>query len=130
MNNQRRCLLLSIALCAPLVFVGAKDDWLRSVPASARVRTNPLAADADAPLAGALLHKRNCASCHGIDGAGSGSRPSLQTSRVHNATDGELEWLLTNGNLAHGMPSWSRLPESQRWQLVRFLRTLPTSPDR
>lgn len=55
---------------------------------------------------------------------GRGSRPSLHSDRVHKATDGELKGLLTNGNLARGMPSWSRLPEAQRWQIVRYLRTL------
>ena len=41
---------------------------------------------------------------------GRGRRPSLRTPEVRSATDGELFWLLRNGSLAHGMPSWSRLP--------------------
>ena len=45
-------------------------------------------------------------------------------------TYGELEphlhqeWLLTNGSMKNGMPSWSRLPEQQRWQIVSFLKSL------
>jgi hypothetical protein len=35
--------------------------------------------------------------------------------------------LLTNGDLAHRMPSWSRLREGERWQIVRYLHTLPVA---
>ena len=105
--------------------IAADGRWLKRVPEDARVRKNPLAQDADAPAAGKKLFQHNCAPCHGTDGRGRGSRPSLRSSRVQNATDGELEWLLTNGYLAHGMPSWSRLPEGERWQIVRYLHTLP-----
>jgi mono/diheme cytochrome c family protein len=108
----------------PLVLAEADGSWLRKVPAADRVRVNPLANDPDAAAAGEKLYRRNCASCHGGDARGRGSRPSLHSDRVREATDGELKWLLTNGNLAHGMPSWSRLPEAQRWQIVRYLRTL------
>lgn len=108
---------------APLT--AADGGWLKRVPEDARVRTNPLAQDAGASAAGEKLFQRNCAACHGTEARGRGSRPSLRSSRVQSATDGELEWLLTNGDLAHGMPSWSRLPEGERWQLVRYLHTLP-----
>ena len=47
-----------------------------------------------------------------------------QDDPLGNAKPGELQWLLTNGNLGKGMPSWSRLPEQQRWQLVAYLKTL------
>jgi len=39
---------------------------------------------------------------------------------------GALFWFL-NGNLKHGMPpSWSRLPDERRWQLVSYLKSLAT----
>ena len=41
-------------------------------------------------------------------------------------TDGTLFWKVTNGNPDRGMPSFSKLPELQRWQIVLFLRTLGT----
>ena len=102
-------------------------NWKQKVPARDRDRANPLADSSDAPAAGAHLFARNCAACHGAEAQGHGSRPSLRSTRVHDATDGELFWLLTNGELGHGMPSWARLPEPQRWQLVRFLHSLPTN---
>lgn len=121
--------ILGLMMALP-VALGASSEggWLRHVPANARQRTNPLKDDAEASTAGAKLFRHDCASCHGTDARGRGSRPGLSSDRIHNATDGELEWLLTNGNLAHGMPSWSRLPEAQRWQLVQYLRTLPDNP--
>src|SRR5262249_42084450 len=61
------------------------------------------------------------AECHGPEGRGSDRAPSLQTALVRDAPPGTLFWFLTNGNLRHGMPSWSRLPSERRWQLVRYL---------
>jgi mono/diheme cytochrome c family protein len=117
------CLLGALAL--PALLMAVDGGWLRRVPEAAGVRKNPLADDADAPVAGEKLFEHDCVPCHGTDARGRGARPSLRSSRVHNATDGELEWLLTNGDLAHGMPSWSHLPEGERWQIVRYLHTLP-----
>jgi len=102
-----------------------KGEWLSKVPPENRERANPLAADPDAVAAGGHIYQTNCAKCHGEDASGSGRRPSLRTERVHDATDGELHWLLTNGALSNGMPAWSGLPDAQRWQLVRYLHSLP-----
>ena len=51
-------------------------------------------------------------------------KPGLRSDRIKSATDGDLEWFLRQGDLGHGMPSWSRLPEAQRWQLVSYLRSI------
>ena len=101
------------------------SDWLRKVGEKDRVRVNPLAGDHSAIAAGAQVFGQRCASCHGAAAEGIGRRPSLRTARVHDASDGELQWLLRNGSLARGMPAWSGLPEVQRWQLVRYLHSLP-----
>ena len=101
------------------------SDWLRKVGEKDRVRVNPLAGDDSAIAAGAQVFGQRCASCHGAAAEGIGRRPSLRTARVHDASDGELQWLLRNGSLGHGMPAWSSLPEVQRWQVVRYLHSLP-----
>ena len=101
------------------------SDWLTRVGEKDRVRVNPLAGDDSAIAAGAQVFGQRCASCHGEAAEGVGRRPSLRTARVHDASDGELQWLLRNGSLTHGMPAWSGLPEVQRWQLVRYLHSLP-----
>jgi mono/diheme cytochrome c family protein len=108
-----------------LLLATTDGSWLTRVPEAQRIRPNPFASDPNAAEAGAILYERNCASCHGESALGRRSHPSLRSTRVHNATDGELFWLLTNGNLRNGMPSWSRLPEAQRWQLVRYLHSIP-----
>ena len=51
-------------------------------------------------------------------------KPSLRTDRIKSATDGDLEWFLRQGDLGKGMPSWSSLPQAQRWQLVAYLRSI------
>lgn len=109
-------------------FGSSVSDWLKGVPEKDRVRVNPLAEDAGAAEAGREIFRERCASCHGADARGRGARPSLRTARVHEATDGELQWLLRNGSLRRGMPAWGGLPEVQRWQLVRYLKELPSTP--
>jgi mono/diheme cytochrome c family protein len=122
--------VLAVALLGSATSLVAATDgpWLRNVPQQERARQNPYAENNDAVVAGGILFKRNCASCHGVSAQGLGSRPSLQSEQVHDATDGELHWLLTNGNLRRGMPSWALLPDPQRWQIVRYLHSLPSTP--
>lgn len=93
------------------------------VPDKNRQKENPFDTDSRAIAAGAKLFRQNCASCHGGDATGKDTRPNLHSDRIRNATPGELEWLLTNGSLKNGMPSWSRLPEPQRWQIVAYLKS-------
>ena len=76
--------------------------------------------------AGAMLYRDHCQQCHGADAQGDGQKkPSLRSDTVHSATDGDLEWFIRQGNLRHGMPSWSNLPQAQRWQIIAYLRSLP-----
>lgn len=117
-------LLIFCALSFGFAAAGAGDGhWKTRVPERDRIRENPVAADKESIPAGAKLFHQYCASCHGSDARGRGRRPDLHSDRVREATPGELEWLLRNGSLKNGMPSWSRLPEPQRWQLVTFLRS-------
>ena len=122
---RRGLLFPALLLLASLALAAAGDGaWLTKVPAKDRERANPLASDADAPLAGAKLFRQHCASCHGTDATGRGKKPALIPERVQAAKPGELFWLLTNGSMRNGMPSWSQLPEEQRWQVIAFLKTL------
>jgi|SRR4051812_3750842 mono/diheme cytochrome c family protein len=113
-----------IVLLAGSMAAVTADSWQKSVPEKTRARSNPFASDETAPVAGAKLFQQHCAQCHGQDAHGKGNKPSLQTNVVQQAAPGELEWLLKNGSLKKGMPSWSRLPEEQRWQLVSYIKTL------
>ena len=122
------CILLTLAL-AGTIFAGVGDGlWLQRVPGKDRARTNPFATDPDAIAAGGKIFGEHCAACHGADAEGKHEgkhiRPNLHSERVKQATSGELFWLLTNGSQKNGMPSWSRLPEAQRWQVISFLKSL------
>lgn len=121
--------LLILAIAGPAFAAAGQGEWLQKVPGKDRARANPLANDPDAPAAGAKIFGEHCAQCHGEDAQGKADgkhvRPNLHADRVKNATPGELFWLLTNGSLKNGMPSWSRLPEPQRWQLITYLKSLP-----
>ncbi len=97
---------------------------IAQAPAKARDWKNPYEGDPDAVLAGKKLYLQHCAECHGKNARGMRNAISLRTPQVQNATAGELVWLLRNGNLFHGMPSWSGLPEQRRWQIVTYLKSL------
>jgi cytochrome c oxidase cbb3-type subunit 2 len=96
---------------------------LQKAPLRARNRTNPLENDPEAVAAGAILFEQHCAECHG-DAARGRKGPSLRAREVQGATSGAIFWVLTNGVVRKGMPVWSKLPEPQRWQLVRYIKSL------
>jgi mono/diheme cytochrome c family protein len=105
---------------------------LRKVPEKARNRRNPLENDPHAVAAGAILFEQHCSECHGQAGQGGKKGPSLRAKEVQGATAGAIFWILTNGVVRKGMPVWSKLPEPQRWQLVRYIKSLggSDSPER
>lgn len=86
---------------------------------------NPYASQPNAVQAGAKLFEDHCAQCHGATAQGLGAAPSLTTEAVQRRSDAALFAFLRNGDLRHGMPSWSRLTDERRWQIVTYLRTLP-----
>ena len=124
-SHRRIFSLSSIALFATLAFAASAHSHFDHVPAKEHARTNPLAGQPQAVAAGALVYSDHCAECHKADARGDGhKRPSLRSDHVRTATDGDLEWFLRQGDLAHGMPSWSSLPTEQRWQLITYLRSI------
>ena len=96
---------------------------IAQAPLKTRSWHNPYQGQPDAVLAGKKLFLQHCAECHGPQARGIGRAVNLHLSAVQNATPGELEWFLRNGNLWRGMPSWSGLPEQRRWQLVAYLKS-------
>jgi mono/diheme cytochrome c family protein len=97
---------------------------IAQAPQRTRAWRNPYQGQPEAVLAGQKLFQRHCAECHGSNARGKGHAVNLHLSAVQNATPGELEWFLRNGNLGRGMPSWSGLPEQRRWQIVAYLKSL------
>jgi len=101
-------------------------DELDKAPEKYRGKTNPLAADPDATIAGGVLFAEHCEECHGKEGIGGKKAPSLRSEEVQRATPGAIFWILSNGVVRKKMPVWSKLPEPERWQLVSYIKSLGT----
>ena len=123
MNRIIAAFLISAASVAAENASYQQDPAWRA-PAEAAEKPNPLAAKPQLAAGGRKLFTHNCAECHGHSGEGLKKAADLQLPVVQQQSDGVLFWKITNGNPDRGMPSWSRLPELQRWQLVLYLRTL------
>lgn len=119
---------LTAVMAVLLVGLAAADgSWLQHVPQTDRQKANPYAGSPDAIAAGSKVFSDYCVKCHGSDAMGRRKKPSLRTERVQHATDGEIFWLLKNGNVSRGMPRWSAIPEPTRWQIVAYVKSLGTS---
>ena len=110
------CLVLGVAAWA------AAGSLLHQAPDKYADRKNPFAGDEQARLAGAKLYARECAACHGQKGEGLGKAPPLKRTDVIEAPPGALFWVLRNGSLYRGMPSFAHLPEAQRWEIITYLQ--------
>jgi len=123
----RLSVLLLFAVAAALAVAQdsqSKTDPKFVAPPDAAAKENPLAGNAEAAAGGKKLFLRSCAECHGENGTGIEDAANLQTPEVQKQSDGALFWKVTNGNVKKGMPPFARLPETQRWQIVSFLRAL------
>lgn len=117
-------ILITLLSVSVVSFAKANGKWLEKVPSADKLKTDPYAGQPEAVAAGRNLFVNNCSHCHGQNAEGKGSRPALRSERIRTATDGELAWLLKNGNVFQGMPRWSGLPEQERWQIVAYIRSL------
>jgi glucose/arabinose dehydrogenase/mono/diheme cytochrome c family protein len=111
-------LLLSMAAVA-------QTPSFHNAPASAKTEKNPYQGQQSPD--GKSAFQLRCVACHGPSGDGSGNIPSLASGKAQGASDGELFWYITKGDVNNGMPSWVSLPEEQRWQIVNYLRVLGAS---
>ena len=129
MTSLRGCAITLLFLSAlPLLGQnpGYQPDPGWQAPAEAAARQNPLSSKPQLAAGGRKLFIRNCVECHGADGTGLEKKHSadLQLPIVQQQSDGTLFWKVTNGNANRGMPSFSKVPELQRWQIVLYVRTL------
>lgn len=121
---RRKWMSLAGLMIAASLCVAAEGSWLQRVPDADRKRANPFAGQREAVAAGGRMFDDHCAKCHGEDALGRGKKPSLRSERVQHATDGEIFWLLKNGNPGKGMPVWASLPEPMRWQIITYVKSL------
>ena len=88
---------------------------------------------------GEKLYQKQCASCHGLTGAGDGEaayllypKPRdftrgefrLVSTTTMEATDEDLFKTINRGMVGSAMPPWEFLPEEDRWSLVYYIRYL------
>jgi mono/diheme cytochrome c family protein len=117
--------LLLVLLLAAFCFGAADGGWLKHVPAGDHEKMNPYRDQPDAIAAGRRIFVDRCSHCHGENAEGIRKRPSLKSERVQQqASEGDLHWLLVNGNMGKGMPSWAKLPDQQLWQVISYVRSL------
>ena len=108
------------------------------IPRKARDAKNPVAATPEV-LAAAMEHfADHCAICHGNDGRGGTlvgkglypKAPDMTGSGTQQLTDGELYYIIENGVRLTGMPAFGEergsLQNEESWQLVHFIRHLPS----
>jgi mono/diheme cytochrome c family protein len=119
-------IVLQLAMVLPIAaHAQQRGRWLAGVPTRETTRQNPYHGQPEAIAAGHRLFSDHCAPCHGNRAQGTRNRPTLISERVQQqATEGDLRWFLRNGNLKRGMPSWSRLPDEQLWQIISYLKSL------
>jgi len=127
-------LFCMLTLAASLAAQGNQaQPW--TAPASDRDVKNPVPATAESVTAGKTIYEDNCMMCHGEKGAGDGIagqslpvKPADLTDvkLMKSETDGSLYWKITTGR--GFMPNWKEsLSDTQRWQLVHYIRTLSKS---
>jgi mono/diheme cytochrome c family protein len=101
----------------------AAIDSMKGIP-------NPVPADARSLQNGRLYYQINCAVCHGEAGKGDGPilaakaifPPALAAGAAATMSDGSIWGIIRNGRGA--MPSYDRIEELDRWDVVNYIRGL------
>jgi mono/diheme cytochrome c family protein len=96
-------------------------------------------AGADALALGKTVFTKQCAPCHGTEGAGDGPAAYLLYPRPRNfrtakyrlistwdgvPTDDDLFETISRGMPGSAMPAWGYLPDATRWALVAYVKSL------
>lgn len=129
----RIAVLFTALIASALVALGeeqSKQKW--SAPAADAQKKNPVAATESSLAAGRKIYSKTCAMCHGKTGDADG--PAVIELNIHPAklsdpklateSEGSLFWKVTTGKKP--MPAYGkRLSETDRWNLVNYIRTLP-----
>jgi glucose/arabinose dehydrogenase len=118
--------LVIAAILLPVVSLLALDvdKKFHNAPESAQKMKNPYEGNDAAAQAGKPLYAKNCLSCHGKLGKGTGNVPSLVDGKLDSVPAGEIFWFITRGDKTNGMPSWAFLPVSQRWKIVTYVTSV------
>src|SRR5579871_2035844 len=77
------------------LFAADVDTKFHNAPAYAKAQKNPYEGQDAAAIAGKRLYGRNCLSCHGKLGKGTGNIPSLVDGKLDSIPPGEIFWFIT-----------------------------------
>jgi mono/diheme cytochrome c family protein len=123
--------VLFTVLIASALVVQSEEQSKWSAPAADAQKKNPVAANESSLAAGRKVYLKTCAMCHGKSGDADGPAvielnihpAKLSNPKVATESDGALFWKITTGKKP--MPAYGkRLSESDRWNLVNYVRTL------
>jgi mono/diheme cytochrome c family protein len=120
----------------PTVGVCLEQRAIKTAPVEYLDKVNPLRDEPRNLKKGKVLYrlkaKKACKFCHGMEGLGDGSMSDLQPMPPRNFTcknymnkikDGELFWVIKEGVIDSGMPSYKHLSDKKIWQLIHYIRT-------
>lgn len=135
-KTKQIALVLGIALIAAFsvksgVEASQHDSHEHShAPATAKKLKNPLQATEENIAAGKILYANKCATCHGEDGKANTNmatkmkvKPADLTA-LHERTNGEIYWVITNGIKKSGMPAMKTASKEDRWKLTLYVKHL------
>jgi len=124
-------LSLGIAFMFLLTVKGFSQAKPWVAPSSALTKENPIKGNTQVLPDAKKLYQTNCSPCHGNGGKGDGPaasacnpKPADHTSaKIQSEPDGSLFWKISEGR--NPMPAFKQaFSETQRWQLVNFIRSL------
>ena len=120
----------------PAVAICLEKRAIKTAPIEYLDKVNPLRVEPRNLKKGKVLYrlkaKKACKFCHGMEGLGDGSMSDLQPMPPRNFTcknymnkikDGELFWVIKEGIIDSGMPSYKHLSDKKIWQLIHYIRT-------
>lgn len=128
---MRKVFISLMAITATVALVSmtvSQEPW--EVPAKFKNMKNPVKADDASVKTGAMLYKKNCASCHGKVGLGDGVKArTLETfpgdfsgEKYQSQTDGEHFYKTKFGR--GEMPKYDKkIPDEDIWHMVNYMRT-------
>ena len=130
--------ILCAVLCRGLIGCKGRPAAETKIPQEEVDRKNPVESNPASIAEGKRLYSAtDCALCHGKDGDGKGVEAKDVNMNTHDwrkpeslahLTDGELSYLILKGK--GRMPAYEgRETPEQVWQIVNYLRSLPSGGD-
>lgn len=130
-------MLKILAALTPAVFMAMmaqEPAQAPTIPADAAAMTNPVKPTPESLAHAKTLYGIDCAICHGQKGDGKGEvvddlklkiRDFTDPAVLKARTDGELFYIIKNGDSARKMPAEGpRAKDDDIWALVNYLRSL------